>query len=472
MKEQNNKSSEIILSKPSYVNKQNHINQINLDKLKQGNKSISVKNDDSESSQNQNIQKITATRKIQMSPTVPNYKVETFNSYEKRKEKLNILDSMSEKNGQKKMPISKEKKIYIYLKNTSNNSDNNSILGTPKGEIGKQEEIIDKLSFDEDNKEVNDNFNKTNIINNINNNNVNNIFVNFISSNIQNDLSRNLGRIKMNNSYNEQDSIIEDGLNKTTALPKLEKEGKIIILRNQKSQTKLNIKKQSNKEKKKQDKLDYYSKIMNTANSFIFNRNSNYFNKSGQQKTDPKIYKNTKNKNKVVGGGSKKFKKEKSKQSKKFLKDYMLKNKSKQIKLKNGIDNIKKHNNSFSSQKEDKKIVNQFFNNNNNPIFINIISKSPFVGQINEQNQFDVTFSSRKPQKKLTNSNTTKNILPKSNTQNGNFINISSQNQKILNKSNYKSITNVRGILWKQYYKLEWKKALKIRLKNCIGIWG
>ena len=79
-------------------------------------------------------------------------------------------------------------------------------------------------------------------------------------------------------------------MNKTSAMPKNRGNSKFFLFRNEKSHDKLNINSYLNKEKKKKaDKLDYFTKIMYTANSFIFNRNNKAFYKMKQQKTDPSI---------------------------------------------------------------------------------------------------------------------------------------------------------------------------------------
>ena len=321
MKKQNSRISKKFLAKSSYINKENQLNQINLDKLKSNERSSSIKNERPDKFNYRISKKIYSSKNIQLSPSCPTYKTETFNSYNQIKSNCNIIDVISEKGNIKKLAMSKEKKIYLYLKNNlkNNNSEANSIIETPKTLFKKPEEIIDKLSLDEENKEeIEKNFNKTSIINNINNNNVNNIFVNFISSNVQNDLSRNLGRAKMDNSLdnNIQNNSLteEDGTNKTSAIPKNPGNSKIFLFKNEKSQKKQNINSSLNKEnKKKEDKLDYFTKIMYTANSFIFNRNNKAFYKMKEQKTDPRLHKKSKNKNNKHGEKNKKSNKKNKK---------------------------------------------------------------------------------------------------------------------------------------------------------------
>ena len=75
----------------------------------------------------------------------------------------------------------------------------------------------------------------------------------------------------------------------------------------------------------------------------------------------------------------------------------LYKKQRKNLKNNKIINNIRRHNNSFSSIKS-----HDFSNNifkNNNPIFINIISKNPFQEEIEEENEFDLTFSSKKSRK-------------------------------------------------------------------------
>ena len=216
MKKQNSKILGNFLAKSSYINKENQLNQINLDRLKSDERSSSIKNEKSDKINYRIASKINGSKNIQLSPSCPPYKAETFNSYNQIKSNFNIIDTISEKSNIKKLAMSKEKKIYLYLKNNLKNSNSaeNSIIETPNTLCKKTEEILDKLSLDEENKEeIEKNFNKTSIISNINNNNVNNIFVNFISSNIQNDLSRNLVREKMDNSFNnniQNNSLTEE----------------------------------------------------------------------------------------------------------------------------------------------------------------------------------------------------------------------------------------------------------------------
>ena len=374
MKEHNKKRPEEIIIKPSFFNRQNQVDKILLGNIMPDNRRLSLKNDDSKNNSNKNNQKITVTKQIQFCPSSPCYKTETFNSYRTQKKQQNynnITDNMSERSEYKKLPISREKKIYLYLKNSNKNVDSNLIFENNKTLLKKQEEILNKTNLNETTtKQINeDNFNKTSIINNINNNNVNNIFVNFISATTTNDFSRNLGRDKLNNSFsNSNNNVIDTSIGKAT-LPKPadSKKSKIIILKGQNSQPKTNNQNHSDKDQK--NKLDYYSKIMFTANSFIFNRN-NPLQKMKHQQTEPKPIKNHKIK---VNNNKDKMSKDRLIKSKKFLKDYMLKNKLKQIKNKK-LENLKNHNNSFSCGKIDTKPLGKKNPNQKNPIFINIIS--------------------------------------------------------------------------------------------------
>ena len=86
------------------------------------------------------------------------------------------------------------------------------------------------------------------------------------------------------------------------------------------------------------------------------------------------------------------------------------------------MDRSKKHNNSFSLQKENKKLGNKN-SNQSNPIFINIISNSPFQNNINEKNELEMTISNKIFDKKIKNSNTTKILISKSNNNKNPFIN-------------------------------------------------
>ena len=398
MEEENNKNKnlEIKTSKSIYLNKQNNLNQINFDILGPEARNLPNKKENAENSKKQIEQKLTAVKKIQLSPKTQSYKTETFNSHTPLNSKLNIIDSILEKNALKEIPVSREKKIYLYLKHNNeniNHSDTNSVFDTPKILFKKEEDISDKLSLDDDNREETNKFNKTNIINNVNNNNVNNIFVNFISSNIQSELSRNLLKDKVNNSFNNKtqtNSIFDDGLNKTSVMKnptKDMKDSKIIFVKDKQSQSKAKLNsKIENEEKNNSDKLDklnYYTKIMKIANSFIYDSKNNPFNKKkNPQKVDKKH--NNKNNKKDLLKTEVGIKK-----SKKFLKDYLLKNKSKHLKNKISAQNVKKHSNSFSSTKN-------IFNHNNQPIFINIISKSPFQEEIDEESEYDITYSNSK----------------------------------------------------------------------------
>ena len=215
-KNNKNKKPEIKTSKSTYLNKQNNSNQIVIDKLSPDYRNLSNKKENIENKIKQTEQKLTAEKKMQLSPKSQSYKTETFNSHNPLNSKLNIIDSISEKNALKKLPISREKKIYLYLKNNNLNidhSDINSAFDMPNKLFKKADDIVDKLSLDDDNKEENDKFDKTNIINNVNNNNINNIFVNFISSNNQNDLSRNTLNCKVDNSFKnkmEKNSLMKN----------------------------------------------------------------------------------------------------------------------------------------------------------------------------------------------------------------------------------------------------------------------
>ena len=459
MQVQNNKRAGIFVSEASNLNNQNQSKRININRLNLDN--IPIKNEELENNY-RNIKRIVDVKKIHLSPSSPNYQSGTFNSHTQLKSKINILDSISEKEEVKEKALSREKKIYLYLRNNGkkNNNDSKSIPETPKSIIKNRVEIIDRLNLDivnkQENEEIENNFNRTNIINNINNNNVNNIFVNFISSNMHNDVAKDLAGTKLNNSFNknfQNNSIVQDGFNKTTRVPKIGDNSKIIYIRNDKSQPKLKVNKHLIKdEKNKENKLDYFTKIMFTANSFIFNRN-NPFNK-GKQPTDPTNLKKHKNKNKNIKHGEKSRKQDFVK-NKKSLKDYIMKNKLKENKNKIAAE-LKKSHNSYSAKKENKHFIH---NNQSNPIFINIISNRPFQNNINEKNEFNITISNKKEvDKKLVNSSTTKILVSKYNknsvinsfniTQNNNikYNNNNKNDTKIISNINYKSIDSLNNI--------------------------
>jgi hypothetical protein len=228
--EKENKKMRRFFTKPSNLNYRYQ----NIDKFSKQNTNISNKNDEQENFINNNNMKINFNENIQLSPDKTAYKSETFNSHAQFKSKLNILDNLLDKKDLKGNPISKEKKIYLYLKNSINNikSETNSVIDTPKNLFKKKEDIFEELSINDGKKEeIINNYNKTNIFNNINNNNVNNIFVNFISSNAENDISPNMNKDKLNNSFNSNDiqnnSIEQDGLNQTS----VKKDSKIILLK-------------------------------------------------------------------------------------------------------------------------------------------------------------------------------------------------------------------------------------------------
>ena len=422
MEEREKKRKEIVISKSTYFNNKNKTNQIEVDKVAHEGRSLSFKKEDSKND-NKEIPKKTAIKKIHLSPESHTYQTQTFNSHTPLNSRLNF-DSLSDKNGLRDIPISKEKKIYLYLTNnnmSNNQSDPSSIFETPKTVFRKPEENIEKLSLEEGNKEeMSDNFNRANIINNISNNNVNNIFVNFISSNIQTNLSRNIIKEQYNNSFDGKmlkNNILEDGLNKGSINKIAPKDSNTIFIRDRQAESKIMINRIINKDDGiKPDKLDYYTKIVNSANSFIFDKLSN--NRLEDLK-EQKIGQNYKlSLNKTINHEEKLTEIE----SNRFLKNY-IKNKTKNLKNNKNINNLKRHNNSFSSAKV-RDFSNNIFNHNN-PIFINIISKNPFQEEIDEENEFDLTFSSKKSkknEKKLKNSSTTKFLNSKYNNLKSPFI--------------------------------------------------
>ena len=376
---------------PSNQNKPSKIKQIKFDNCNNKNKMISIINEDSDYFQSP--LKITNIKKITLDP---NYKTETFNSQNISKSKLNIIDTISEKNDMKEIALSKEKKIYLYLKDRGNINNNtpNNIIENSKFILTQKEENIDKIHLGDLKKEklVNNS-----IKNNINNNNANNIVVNLISSNIERDLSRNnLGqKLKMNKSVSNihDNNILKYNLDKTEAMKNIEKEPKIIILRDKKSHSKPKEEHiLSKKEKKKLDKLNYYTKIMNSANPFILNRNESPLLKYQQNKIRTKLEKNNNfHNNYNINSKDETIKKKfNHNKQKKFLKDYMLMKKSKQ-KNKNK-EGPKNHNKSFSSKK-DHELAKK-----NNSIYINIIS-NPLQNQIKEENKFNISFSNNRKDK-------------------------------------------------------------------------
>ena len=186
-----------------------------MDKVSPEGRSLSFKKDGSKNN-DEEIQKKTAIKPINSSTESHTYQTQTFNSHTPLNSRPNI-----DKNGLKDIPMSRDKKIYLYL--TNNNVDNtqsdpSSIFETPKTIFKKPDENIEKLSLEDCNKDdIVDNFNKPNIINNISNNNVNNIFVNFISSNIQANLSGNITKEQYNYSFDGKmlkNNLLEEGLTK------------------------------------------------------------------------------------------------------------------------------------------------------------------------------------------------------------------------------------------------------------------
>ena len=110
MKKQNSKIPTKFLPKSSDKNKENQSYQINIDKLKSDERSSSIKNERPEKLNYRIVKKITSNKNIQLSPSCPTYKTETFNSYNQIKSNFNIIDAISEKNNIKELSISKEKK--------------------------------------------------------------------------------------------------------------------------------------------------------------------------------------------------------------------------------------------------------------------------------------------------------------------------------------------------------------------------
>ena len=421
MEEKEKKKKEIVISKSTYFNNQNKTNQNEVDKMAHEGRSLSVKKDNSKNNNNE-IPIKTAIKKINLSPEARTYQTQTFNSHTPLNSRLNI-DALSDKNGSKEIPMSREKKIYLYLTNNNtgnNNSDPTSVFDTPKTIFKKPEENIEKLSLEDGNKEeIDDIFNKTNIINNINNNNVNNIFVNFISSNAQTNLSRNIIEEQNNNSFDGKrlkNNIYEDDLNKGSIQKLSPRDSKTIFIRDRQTKCKIMTNNTNNKEDRiKSDRLDYYSKIMNTSNSFIFDKINNHFEELKELKI---AQKNKLSLNKTINNEEKITEID----SNRFLKNY-IKNKSKNLKnLRNNKikNNLRRYNNSISSAKAHDFSNNIF--NHNNPIFINIISKNPFQEEIDEENEFNLTISSRKNEKIISNSNTTKFLNSKYNNLKSPFI--------------------------------------------------
>ena len=407
MKEQNNKKP--VEMKNTSINGHNQVKKIFISDLIPDYRKISLKNDDSNNNFVNKNEKITVTRQMNFSPSSQSYKTESFNSYRYRhKPNIIIADNISERNERsefKKLPISREKKIYLYLKNNSNKNVESNIILQNNTLLNKQEEISEYATLNASKKrqttEGNISLNKPNIINQINNNSVNNIFVNIISATPTNDFSRNLVKNRFNSSSLNSNNNVDNNNGKATLSRVADsKASKIIVLKDPLSQTKLNNQNCPNTEKRK--KLDYYSKIMFTANSFIFNNKNNQPTKVIHQQTDPGKIESNRN---IEKKNEEPVSKEKFKKSKKFLKDYILKKKMKQMKNKKE-ENLNNHNNSFSCEKIDSKGLGKVKKNQKNPIFINIISKNPFMDEIREDKKVDLPIE--KPKKRLEASNTTR----------------------------------------------------------------
>ena len=80
-KNNKNKKPEIKTSKSTYLNKQNNSNQIIIDKLSPDYRNLSNKKENIENKIKQTEQKLTAEKKMQLSPKSQSYKTETFNSH-------------------------------------------------------------------------------------------------------------------------------------------------------------------------------------------------------------------------------------------------------------------------------------------------------------------------------------------------------------------------------------------------------
>jgi protein-tyrosine phosphatase len=402
MKEKYKKRLEEYTIKSSDLNGQNKVDKIFLNDLMPDYRKISIKEEDSNKNIVNKNRKITVTKQMQFSPCSPNYKTESFNSYRyHHKPKIILTDNISEKierNEFKKLPISREKKIYLYLKNRSNKNTESNLTIKNKPLLQNQEDFSDNgtlntLNESKKRQNTDGNYNRRNIINRFSNNSVNNIFVNIISASSTNDFSRNLVTNKFNNS------ILNTNNNGKETQSRRDESTNSKVLKEEHSQPKLNIKTFQDKEKSKN--YDYYNKIMFTANSFIFGGNNPQI-KMNQQQSEPQKLKINRNNEEPMS-------KEKLKKSKKFLKDYILKKKMKQ--MKNKKENSKNHNNSFSCDKNNSKGHAKKKNNQGNPIFINIISKDPFMDGIKEDKKIETPIG--KPKKRLVNSNTARVLVTK-----------------------------------------------------------
>ena len=128
MNKQNNKTAEKFLAKSSCVNKENQLNQINIDRLISDERSSSIKNERPDKFNYRISKKINSSKNIQLSPSCQTYKTETFNSFNQIKSNCNNIDIFSEKSNIKQLSMSKEKKIYLYLKNNLKNNNSNGMF--------------------------------------------------------------------------------------------------------------------------------------------------------------------------------------------------------------------------------------------------------------------------------------------------------------------------------------------------------
>ena len=255
MEDQNNKKVEELIINYSYLNKPNQVDKKLLENLMPNIKKISFKNGESEKSSSNNNPKVTGKKQIQACPSSASYKTETLYSYNtQNKPNFNIFDNISEQSDSKKLPLSRDKKIYMCLKNNNKNIDTNIIFQNNNSLLKKKDyffnkEIPNKIISKKNYETIEDPLNKTNIINN---NNVNNIFVNIISTNAEKDYSRNIGREKLNNcSTISSNNIFDAALNKTTiSKVKKSKNSKNTDLRDCLSQPKINKENFSIKEQK------------------------------------------------------------------------------------------------------------------------------------------------------------------------------------------------------------------------------
>jgi hypothetical protein len=294
MKDQNSKKHEEIPKKTSPINKHNKVDKILIKNLMADNKKVAIKNEESTNSSPNNNQKITGTQKLLNSISPPSYKTETYSSFQyNNKQNFNMLDNISEQGDGKNIPLTREKKIYLYLKNNNkiDNSngiflDNNSLI---RGNDYFSDKISEKAVKIADKEMDEDKLNKTIAVNN----KPNNLYNNYMD---QKSLSRNTlsVREKPNNSFSSgaANNTIDNKNSKSFIKSKIaiSKDTKNNNVKFFISQPRNDNKKSANIEQNKN--VNNLSKITETTNSISTDGRKNNHKKleHQHQKTEPDLF--------------------------------------------------------------------------------------------------------------------------------------------------------------------------------------